>query len=314
MKRSWPVKWNRKSIEKNGLYENIPMDDYHGNLCVGPSVSSSGLRTIFSKSPAHYFATSYLNPNPAAEPESKSFLLGRASHHLLLGQDDFSTLFVVRPEELAGKPWHGNRNDCRAWIAKHQEEGRTVLTATQIEQIRGMARSLASHPLIKHGMLNGKVEQSLVWRDKKTGVWLKSRPDAIPTDSGDGADLKGTSEVGFGLDDGIFKYFRYDMQAALFKWGLKEVLGVDMASFAFVLVEWDPPHCVDVIALAPDQIAEAEADLRIAVDTFAYCVKTGDWFGPSGSQNDARWASKSDFTRKNNEFRRDFLKREIERT
>jgi hypothetical protein len=73
------------------------------------------------------------------------------------------------------------------------------------------------------------------------------------------------------------------MQAALVKWGCKEVLGRDMTEFSFVFVEKEPPHCVDVLVLDPEDIEAAEHDLRMALRTLAYCLKTGDWFGPSGS-------------------------------
>ena len=305
------VKWNGKTIDKDGVYDALPMERYHGDICVGPSISSSGLRTIFLESPAHYYVDSYLNQDRIGQKDTEAFVLGRAAHHLLLSQDAFSTLFIMRPEELGGAAWQGNRKECKAWLKEQAAQGRTVLTPKQIEQIRGMARSLAQSPLVRAGILNGKIEQSLIYQDKKTGGWIKARPDAIPNDSGDFADLKTTVQVGFDLDRDISK-FRYDMQAALTKWAAKAVLGLEMESFSFVFVEKEPPHCVDVLTLQPADIIEAEKDLRSALDTFAWCIKTGNWFGPSGTQSDARFVHISEWAHKSAEFRRDFLKREIE--
>lgn len=292
-------------IAKAGIY-SIPIDDYHGQPCVGPSVSSSGLRTIFTKSPAHFWCESSLNPDRIEPEEKDAFVLGRAAHHLLLGEEDFSTTFIMRPEKFDS--WR--TKEAKIWKMDQEADGRTVLLPSQLEQIRGMARSLGKHPLIDAGILNGKIEQSLIWKDKATGIWLKARPDAIPNDSGDFADLKTSASVGFDLDRDVSNY-RYDMQAALTKWACKEVLGVEMESFSLVFVEKKPPHCVDVIALSKEDIAEAEKDLRSALDTFAHCLETGDWFGPSGTQNDARWVHVSEWARKQAEFRRDFLAREI---
>lgn len=297
-------------IDKPGVY-SILMDTYHGDCCVGPSISSSGLRTIFSASPAHYFDKSYLNPRRTeGDPDKEAFVLGRAAHHLLLGEDAFSTLFIMRPEKIEGEPWQGNRTVCRAWLKQQAKEGRTVLLPSQVETIRGMARSLAANPLVAAGILNGKIEQSFIWQDKATGVWLKSRPDAVPNDSGDFSDLKSSKSVGFALDRDVSKY-RYDMQAALTKMGAEATLKLKMESFSFVFVEKTSPYCVDILSLAPDDIEQAEADLRVAIDTFAYCLRTGNWFGPSGTQNDARWVHISEWTRKEAEMRRDFLRREI---
>lgn len=299
-------------ISKPGIYDAIPMADYHGDLCVGPSISSSGLRTIFTESPAHYFDKSYLNPDREDEEDKEAFVLGRAAHHLLLGEDDFSTQFIVRPEKIDGEPWHSNKTICKAWLKSQEKAGRTVLTAGQIEAIRGMARSLSKHPLIESGILNGKIEKSLVWKDRETGIWLKARPDAIPNDSGDVCDLKTTASIGFDLDNSASK-LRYDMQAALTKWALREVLGLELSSFSFAFVLKKRPHCCDVLTLHGEDIEQAEKDLRVALRVFARCVETGDWFGPAGTQSDARFLAFSSRVRENAEFRRNFLEREIAR-
>lgn len=296
-------------ITKKAVY-SISMADYHGQCCAGPSVSSSGLRTIFTQSPAHFWVGSSLNPKAIEQKDSEAFIFGRAAHHLLLGEDDFSSLFIVRPAQAPdGRDWNGNNKSCKEWLEAQTKAGRTVLTSAQIENIRGMARALAAHPLVDAGILNGDIEKSLIWEDKETGIWLKARPDAIPNDS-DFADLKTTSETGFKLDRSVASY-RYDMQAALVKWGCKEVLGRDMAEFSFVFVEKEPPHCVDVLVLDPEDIEAAERDLRAALRTMAYCLKTGDWFGPSGSQRDARYVSMGEYARQSALLRREFLEREI---
>lgn len=299
----------RARIEKPGIYR-IPLALYHDDCAAGPSISSSGLRTIFLKSPAHYFICSYLNQNRTMEAVALPKVLGSAAHHLLLGEDDFSTMFVARPPKLGGAPWQGNRTACKQWLADQESAGRTVLLHAQLDQVRGMARNLADHPLVKAGILNGRVECSMIWRDEETGVWLKARPDAIPTDSGDFADLKTTSRHGFDLDRQVSE-LRYDMQAALVKWAARAVLGLAMESFSFVFVGSEPPHCVDVLTLDKPEIEAAEADLRVAVNVFAQCVQTGKWFGPAGTQNDARYVYISEWARKSAENRRAFLAREL---
>lgn len=299
-----------KLIERNGIYR-ISLEAYHGQPCVGPSISSSGLRTIFKKSPAHFWCESSLNPEAEPQEETDAFVLGRGAHHLLLGEDDFSTLFIVRPDELNGKPWHGNRADCKAWLDRQAEAGRTVLLASDIKHIRGMAKSLAANPLVQQGILGGDVEQSMIWKDKSSGVWLKARPDCIPTDSGDFADLKTSSRFGDDLDRDVAKY-RYDMQAGLVSMACREVLKRPMQSFSFVFVESKPPYGVEVVTLKSGDVEEAEKDLRVAIDVFAHCLKTGDWFGPGGTQRDARFVHIPDWVRENAEYRRDVLKREIE--
>lgn len=298
-----------------GMYDRVPMDFYHGDCCPGASLSSTGARKIFVESPADFFDTSYLNPDRPEDEgkEKEAFVLGRAAHHLLLGEDDFSTQFVVRLDKAPdGREWNANNGTCRAWVADQIKAGRTVLTPGQIDAIRGISKGLAAHPLVQAGILNGRIEQTLIWKDKATGVWLKSRPDAIPTDSGDVGDLKLTSMRGYDIDNSASK-LRYDMQAALVKWGLKEVLDIDLSSFSLVFARNKRPHSVDVLTLHNDDIAEGEKDLRVAVDTFARCIDTGDWFGPGGTQRDARYLYFSKYVRDRSAIRRDELRRELQR-
>jgi hypothetical protein len=76
-------------ITEPGVYD-LTMDQYHGQPCEAPSVSSSGLRTIWSASPAHYWIESSLNPHRIDQGERPHFSLGRAAHHLLfLGRKGF---------------------------------------------------------------------------------------------------------------------------------------------------------------------------------------------------------------------------------
>ena len=311
------IPWNGESISAPGLYSGVPLDFYHSrHACVGPSISSSGLRTIFSKSPAHYWATSPLNDDPddddEGEKDSEALIFGSAAHWLTLGEENFSAKYVMRPlVDRNGEPWSGNRGTCRAWMKEQADLGRTVLTPKQIKAIRRMARSLAREPLVQAGCLNGGVELSLFWVDKETGIWLRARPDTIPYDSLDVVDLKTSAKFGDDLDKTIFYDWRYDMQGELVRWGMREVLGLEMASFTLIFVEKKQPHSVEAVTIGMDDLDSANGDLRMALRTFKYCLETGNWFGPAGTQNDARYGHKAEWIGKRTSYQRGALEREL---
>ncbi|WP_051356395.1 PD-(D/E)XK nuclease-like domain-containing protein [Azorhizobium doebereinerae] len=295
-----------KKIAEAGVYD-LPMEDYHAQPCDGPSVSSSGLRTVFSVSPAHFWAESSLNPNRDEQKDKGHFALGRAAHHLILGEADFRRIFSVRPSEFPD--WRTKAS--QEWKAKQALERKTVLVPADLDLISGMAGSLATHPLVQHGILNGEIERSLLWRDPETGIWLKSRPDAIPTDSGDFSDLKTTTSVAPDDIQRTIGDYRYDMQAAVVRRAAREVLGVEMVSFNLVFVEKTAPFCVSVVEIPPADIDMADIDLQVALRTIAHCLETGKWPGPGGTQSDARSIYISDWMRKRNEARRAFLEQEL---
>ena len=275
-------------ISEAGIWSDVPMDKYHGpDLCDGPSISSSGLRTIFNESLAHYWVTSPYNPERIEEEEKEAFILGRAAHHLLLGEAAFAKHFVIRPDK-----WDSWRtNAAKEWRAAKLLEGVTVLEPRHIEVIHGMARSLEAHPLIRAGVLNGLIEQTIVCKHAETGVWLKVRPDAIPSDSGDFFDLK----TAVGVDDDSLEStigsFGYHMQGAMAAIGSKEVLGTELNTFNLVFVEKKPPHCVRVVSIRPADIQKGIEQVEAAVRAFARAMKTMNWTGPGGTQTDAAYIS-----------------------
>lgn len=283
-----------QKVTANGVW-NLSMAQYHSDICEGPSISSSGLRTIWSASPAHYFIESPYAPTPNEPEDRPHFNLGRAAHHLLfLGRKGFDEEFACRPSRWAD--WR--TADAKLWREDAIARGLTIITDGELAQITGMARALADHPLVKAGILDGYVERSLIWKDPKTGAWLKSRPDCIPNDSGDFADLKTTVSVERESLARTIASFGYPMQGALVGMASREVLGREMQTFTLVFVETKPPHCVRVVTIKPDDIERAERQVRAAVQQFAECVAAGKWPGPGGDQQDAEFLDLPEWSRK----------------
>jgi hypothetical protein len=277
-------------IDAPGLYSGVPMSVYHSQaLCDGPSISSSGLRKIFNESPAHFYCNWDGNPERENDGDSPAFVLGRAAHHLLLGEDDFTSLFIQRPDEVEGEPWQGNRKACKAWIKQQQAAGRTILTPDQIKTIRGMARSLAAHPLVQSGILNGLVEVSMVWRCKDTGVWKKARPDVIPTDSGGFCDLKTTTSVQALDIKRTLAEYGYAQQAALVAEGWQTITGERCEEFCFAFVEKTAPYCTRFVVVTPEDMLRGERANYAAAETFKKCLEAKTWPGPG--ENDAEYLS-----------------------
>jgi hypothetical protein len=274
--------WDGKPISEPGIYKKIPMDAYHGQLTVSPSISSSGLRTIEQKSPLHYFATSYLNPDRPEEDEAESaaMIMGRAVHTLLLGEEGFRDQYVTRPEKYEDdngvwKPWSGNANTCKEWLADRKREGKTVLLKSQVADIVGMAERLSENP-VAMDLLRGRIERSIVVKDKATGVWVKSRPDSIPRDHTI-ADLKTCGDASYvGIQRSIMdKGYLQQMALAI---ACLEIAGHTPVKEAVLLfVETKYPYAFNIKPLDNGDIFTAMRINRRALNTFAECLAANDW-------------------------------------
>lgn len=298
------IPWDGKKITKPGLYSGISLADYHrADICDNWSISSSGLRTIFKESPAHFFAEWQGNPARIERVDKRHFILGQAVHHLHLGQPNFAGMFVVQPvdyETDAGeiKPWSNNAKACRQWHEERRREGRIVLLPKEVEQIKGMAIELGRHPIIKAGALNGYIERSIFWRDKATGIWLKSRPDAIPGDGGDFVDLKSTVSVKWGDLVRSIGDYGYHAQGALVRDGARSVLDIKQPTFSLVFQEKTAPYCVRVVTLKDSDLDRGDRQNRAALETFAKCLKDKHWPGPGGDREDAETIELSEFSQR----------------
>lgn len=292
-------KWNNKSIAMPGIYSGVPITFYHSaKAAIELSISSSGLRTIFNESPKHYWSESVYNPDRIEREETVSLILGRAAHHLLFGEADFRKLFTVRPASVNGEAWHGNKTICKAWLRQQEDAGLTVLTMAQLDQIKGMAKSLAEEPLVRAGILNGGIEQSYFWKDTETGIWLKSRPDANPNDSLDFCDMKTTTSVQWDDLRRTIADYGYNQQGALIGEACQQIHHQPMNSFSLLFIESKPPHCCRIVTLKENDLQLGHEANHAALRTFAKCLKDKHWPGPGGDQQDASFIEMQPYAQK----------------
>lgn len=280
-------KWNGKQIVRRGIYAGVPIEDYHSktDLFDGFSISSSGLRAVLRR-PSEYWGFSPYNPKPFDRPEKDSLEFGKAAHMLLLGEEGFKERYSLRPANYPDgkggeKPWSGQSNWCKAWLADQAKAGKVVITETDIGHIRQIATALSRKEAIRLGILNGRIERSLFCKDGD--IWLKARPDVVPNDSGDFVDLKTAASVD---DESLSKAIYnngYHVQAGLLRMIVRQVLGADaFSSFTFVFVEKSPPYDVRVLQLKDEDIDLGESQARAAIETVKRCLKENSWPGFDG--------------------------------
>lgn len=278
-----------KPITEPGIYRNVPIASYHRKIDLFgpgvPSVSSGILRRIEDPdgSMQKVWHRYPLNPAHEPEPDKKAWIMGRAAHTLLLGEAGFKTEFAVQPEELEDsktgevKPWHGNRTDCKAWLAKAELAKLSVITMAQVDDIRRMAEALAAHPTVRAGILNGLVEHSMFW--KKRGVWIKSRPDGIPVDSDMIVDLKTCTDAGpIAVRKSIGEY-GYHQQMALAIEGVRETTGREVKDAILVFIETKAPFAINIKPLTSQALDYGHMQNRRALARFEACWKSGEWPG-----------------------------------
>lgn len=254
-----------------GIHDHVPMEVYHGDCCDGPSISASGLLDVY-ECPVKYWAHSPLNPNRFPEESTVALNMGRAGHALALGEPVFSDAFIISPyDDFRSK-------EARAW---RDSQTKQVLKAEEYATVELMAHALKISPQVARAFENGKPEQSLIWKDKETGVWLKSRPDWLPHDTRKGfiVDYKTARTIEpYALSNAVFQY-GYHVQGALQVDGVKELTGQLPLGIAHVCQEKDPPWLAELRMFQPEHIELGRKIARAAIRRFADCLSKGKWPG-----------------------------------
>lgn len=259
-------------ITANGRY-SIPIEAYHHDpkLCDGPSISASGLKVI-DACPELYWATSPLNPKRFPPKETKAFDAGRASHALTLGEPEFAKYFIVSPYA------EFRTNEAKAW---RDSQTLTILKPDEFETVIAMADAQRANPAVMNAFIDGEPEVSLVYKDKETGVYLKSRPDWLPHNPARRfiVDFKTTVSIEpRKLSSDAFK-FGYHIQAALQVDAVEAVLGIKPIGIGHVVQEKSVPYMADLRLFTPEQIGYGRKIYRRALRTFADCLSSGKWPG-----------------------------------
>lgn len=271
-----------QKISVPGIYRNVPMEVYHSDCCAGPSISSSGIRTIEAKSLLHFFKDWYGNPNRKA-PETKAFFsVGKAVHSLSAGETKFAEEFIVRPSK-----WNDWKTDAsKAWRAEMELEGLSVLIPSDIDQIRGMVTQLANHPTIQAGILNGLIEHSIFWFHDFTvedgtiiRVWFKARPDVIPLDSLMGVDLKTTTDASGIACRRAITDLGYHIQLGMIHEGLWQVERHRLTDHVLVFIEKADPWALNHKPIPDVDVEYGRRQMYRAGQKFAQAIHDSIWHG-----------------------------------
>lgn len=260
-----------RRVDRPGIY-SMPAELHHSDCCPTPSLSSSGAVQIMAECPARFWWNSYLNPGREPEENSAERDFGSASHVAMLEPDNWSTKVVV----VEADSWRTNA--AKAQRDEARKAGKVAILAEQAKRVSALSTAIKNHKLASHLLFAGATEQSIVWQDRATCVWLKGRADFIAFDQGHIVDLKTTSSAHplaierRAYDGGWFQ------QAAWYIDGLAAVTGRTVPLY-FVCQEQTAPHLVTVIQMDDDAIGWGRRMNRKAIEIFARCVERNEWPG-----------------------------------
>lgn len=256
-----------------GIY-TLTSDIYHADPAESPSLSCGITKIILKQSPRHAWLNHpKLNPNYVDDSAAK-FDLGTAAHSAFLEGID-----IV---EVLDFP------DWRTKAAKEareaaREAGRIPMLVNQAEAVQGMQRAareaFASCPYLSGRKFeSGEPEQSVIWREGHEKTWCRVRPDWLSIDRDLIIDYKTTDIQNPDAWMRAIPANGYDVQADLYKRGVKAVTGKD-PDFVFLVQETSAPYMCYFVGMTPEYLEIGRHKVNKALRIWTQCLASGNWPG-----------------------------------
>lgn len=258
-----------------GLHYDVPAAVYHSDPCELPSLSSSVLRTLLTKSIEHA-ALEHAKLGGQVGKSTAAMGLGSIVHALLAGES--SDLVVGQFDSY-------KTGEARKWRDSVIAERKTPVLERDLADARPVVAAIREKVAL--GCSNtpfrdsaGKSEVSAIWQED--GIYCRARYDRLVLDPNGYADIwdwKTTTDVSArAIEKAIIKY-GYHIQAAFYLRGLTSVLPqyLGRTSFIFAFVESAPPYAVRRVTLSSAFLAKGMKEVNAGIERWRHAMRTGDF-------------------------------------
>jgi exodeoxyribonuclease VIII len=262
-----PADASAPSPRRSGWIAGIPDDVYHADR---DTVSSSGLRTLDGRSPAHFRAEL---DNPRTE--TPAMVLGRAIHCRTLEPERYAKGYVVPP--VCDRRTKAGKQTWDDFVQAHP--GATILTAADAEIVEGVAAAVHAHPVARAALQGAEIEVSGYYVDAETGVHCRIRPDAMRRELALMIDLKSALDASPAGFRRTMHQRGYHVQAAMYAAGYRAITGEALTDYLLIAAEKSPPYAVACYRIDAAAMVEGERIYRRALRTYAACLASDRWPG-----------------------------------
>jgi hypothetical protein len=257
-----------------GIYFDISNADYHAGTW---AIGNSGLQLV-ADCPALYHGH-YLDPQRPSrdDKESAAQRFGNIAHCALFEFPAYNHRYVVGPDV--------NKNT-NAWKDFVKGLAPGCMPCDESERAAGLMirqQALADKELreaLEHP--GGRGETSAYWRDERTGVLCKCRPDWFMPVGDKACVLFDAKSFATGSAAEFARQaarMGYDFQAAWYTDGFARATGWNVLAFIHIVISNQWPHPINAVQLGERSIASGRIKYRRALDTYAECLRTGIWPG-----------------------------------
>lgn len=212
-----------------------------------PAISSTDVKKVFLSSVYHWAHTK--------TPKTPAMEFGSAVHDLILEGGNNT---ICGPETRRGNAWK---------IVVAENEGKIVLPEAEYDK----AFSLAVAVKKRHKELQvDAITEACFFAEHENGLSLKCKPDRYFPKHHILMDVKTTTDASSNFIREIYKY-RYDIQAAFYKYVVDKSQNTEIDVFRFIAIEKEYPYASNVFDLTPEALEVGKRDMEVALKEMHFC-------------------------------------------
>lgn len=254
-----------------GIYDLLPSETYHAHK---ESYSRSSLMD-FDKSPFHYWAK-HLNPERPIKESTLQMFLGSAFHALILEPHLFADQYAIQPPKVLLKNVGREIYDAYKREIELLECGeKQILSPDEMQILWGMEKSLYKNNKAIELLNNAEIEKSFFWRDKKSGLMVKSRPDILHKNMY--VDLKTCSDASPRAYQREMIDYGYHIQGAMVRDAIRNLENREMNNVINICVETKYPFTTAIYIIDEEALDFAEKKYKAILLDLKQCLETNEW-------------------------------------
>ena len=220
---------------------------------------------------------------PKGEQVSNTFKIGTAVHSYLMERLKFDDHYVIhRKSDLPFPDSTMAKKENKAYMdeLKDMSAGKEIIDEETMNQIVSMCDSAMESRTVSNYVEHGKIEHSIFFNCKDTGLPMKTRPDMY-VELSNGTivvlDVKTTDRIAPSEFFSSVSKYNYPMQAAIQCDGIESSTGKKVSMYLYLAMEKKYPYEYCLYRLTEDDIDFGRSTYRDLLVQIKHACETGEW-------------------------------------
>lgn len=233
-----------------------------------PAISRSALWK-FKELPKKYW-WEYLSGKHKKVIDTDALRIGELIHTIILEPHLYDERFLAVPpakkNTKVGKAQHA--------INVANAAGRHMISAAEYMMARDMQESFNQNQFASKIIEDAQFEKSIFWKNPKTGIMCKARPDIIK--DGIVADLKTCADASPRAFQRSAAKYGYFLQAGMIFEAMTS-LGIPLKAFIFICIEKTLPYSIGIYKLDSSALMKAVEQYQTLISKMKLCRDENYW-------------------------------------